>query len=150
MEVNGKGGQWKLGGKCKWGLMEMGGNQLDQGHQRYKGGLKMGPSAHCRVLLHKLTSDLDSWNSVDAKNGVTCQDWTKDTRDTKWVLKWVLVGIAAFCCRVHIRFGFLRFCRCKKWCHMLRLDQGHQRYRGGLKMGPSAHCRVLLRKPTSY
>ena len=28
--------------------------RLDQGHQRYKGGLKMGLNAHCRVLLHKL------------------------------------------------------------------------------------------------
>ena len=25
-------------------------------------------------------------------------NWTKDTRDTKGVLKWVLVRIAAFCC----------------------------------------------------
>ena len=46
----------------------------------------------------------------------------------------------------NIRFGFLRFCRCKKWCNMSRLDQGHQRYKGGLKMGLSAHCRVLLHK----
>ena len=44
---------------------------------------------------------------------------------------------------------FLRFSRCKKWCHMSRLDQGHQRYRWGLKMGLNAHCRVLLREPTS-
>ena len=55
-------------------------------------------SAHCRVLLRTATSDLDSWDSVDAKNGLTCQDWTKDTRDTEWVLKWVIVRIAAFCC----------------------------------------------------
>ena len=54
----------------------------------------MGLNAHCRVLLHKPISDLDSWDSVDAKNGVTCVDWTKDTRDTKGVLKWVLVRIA--------------------------------------------------------
>ena len=45
-----------------------------------------------------IISDLDSWDSVDAKNGLTCQDWTKDTRDTEWVLKWVIVRIAAFCC----------------------------------------------------
>ena len=44
----------------------------------------------------------------------------------------------------NIRFGFLRFCRCKKWCHMSRWDQGHQRYRLGLKMSPSVHCHVLL------
>ena len=29
------------------------------------------------------------------KNGLTCQDWTKDTRD--WVLKWVLARIATLC-----------------------------------------------------
>ena len=52
----------------------------------------MGLNAHCRVLLHKPTSDLNSLDSVDAKNGVTCQDWTKD------ILKWVLMRIAAFCC----------------------------------------------------
>ena len=40
--------------------------------QRYRLGLKMGPSAHCRVLLHTATSDLDSLDSVDAKNGLTC------------------------------------------------------------------------------
>ena len=77
-----------------------------------------------------------------------CLEWTIKTRDTDWVIKWVIVRIAAFFCS-DIRFEFLRFCRCKKWCHMLRLDQGHQRYRGGLKMGPSAHCRVLLHKPKS-
>ena len=43
-------------------------------------------------------SDLDSWDSVDAKNGLTHLDWTPDTRDTKCVLKWVLVRIAALCC----------------------------------------------------
>ena len=31
------------------------------------------------------------------EGGPKCQDWTKDTRDTDWVLKWVLVRIAAFC-----------------------------------------------------
>ena len=44
----------------------------------------MGPSVHCRVLLHTATSD--SWDSVDAKNGLTHLDWTPDTR------KVVLVG----------------------------------------------------------
>ena len=58
----------------------------------------MSLNAHCRVLLHKPTSDLHPSDSVDVKNGVTCPDWTKDTRDTKGVLKWVLVRIAAFCC----------------------------------------------------
>ena len=42
-------------------------------------------------------SDLDSRDSVDAKNGLTHLDWTPDTRDTECVLKWVLVCIAAFC-----------------------------------------------------
>ena len=46
-------------------------------------------------------------------------------------------------------FRFLRFCRCEKWSHTSRLDPRHQRYRVGLKMGPSAHCRVPLRKLTS-
>ena len=32
------------------------------------------------------------------KNGLTHLDWTPDTRDTKCVLKWVLVRSAAFCC----------------------------------------------------
>ena len=45
-----------------------------------------------------------------------------------------------------IRFGF---CRCKNWCHKSELDARHQRYRVGPKMGPSAHCRVPLCKPTS-
>ena len=59
---------------------------------------KMGPSAHWRVPLRTPTSDLDSWDSVDAKNGLTHLDWTTDTRDTKCVLKWVPVRIAAFHC----------------------------------------------------
>ena len=72
-------------------------SRLDKGHQRYRLGLKMGPSGHCRILLHGAILDLDSLDSVDVKNGLTCQDWTTDTRDTKWILKWVLVRIAAFC-----------------------------------------------------
>ena len=45
---------------------ERGGERLerearwDLRHQRYRLGLKMGLSAHCRVLLHKPISDLDS------------------------------------------------------------------------------------------
>ena len=53
------------------------------------------PNAHCRAIF---MSDLDSWDSVDAKNGLTHLDWTPDTRDTECVLKWVLARIAAFCC----------------------------------------------------
>ena len=52
-------------------------------------------NVHCRAIF---MSDLDSWDSVDVKNGLTHLDWTPDTRDTKCVLKWVLVRIAAFCC----------------------------------------------------
>ena len=36
--------------------------------------------------------DLGSLYSVDAKNGLTHLDWTPDTTDTVWVLKWVLAG----------------------------------------------------------
>ena len=49
----------------------------------------------------------------------------------------------------YIRFGFLRICRCKNWSHTSKLDPRHQRYRVDPIMGPSAHCRVPLRKPTS-
>ena len=52
-------------------------------------------NAHCRAIF---MSDLDSCNSIDAKNGLKHLDWTPDTRDTECVLKWVLVPIAAFCC----------------------------------------------------
>ena len=52
-------------------------------------------NALCRAIF---MSDLDSWDSVDAKNGLTHLDWTPDTRDTECVLKWVLARIAAFCC----------------------------------------------------
>ena len=51
--------------------------------------------AHCCTIF---MSDLDSGDSVDAKNGLKHRDWTPDTRDTKCVLKWVLVRSAAFCC----------------------------------------------------
>ena len=50
---------------------------------------------HCCTIF---MSDLDSWDSVDAKNGLKHRDWTPDTRDRKCVLKWVLVRIAALCC----------------------------------------------------
>ena len=49
----------------------------------------------------------------------------------------------------YVRFGFLRFCRCEKWSHTSTSDPRHQRYKLCLKMGPSAHCRVLLRTATS-
>ena len=47
----------------------------------------MGLNAHCRVLLHKPTSDLHPSDSVDVKNGVTCKDYTKDTRNINEILK---------------------------------------------------------------
>ena len=56
----------------------------------------MGPSAQCRNPLYKLIEELNSWDSVDVKNGKTLKDWTTDTRDTFQVLKRVLVRIAAF------------------------------------------------------
>ena len=49
----------------------------------------------------------------------------------------------------NLRFWFLRFWRCEKWSQTSRLDPRHQRYKVGPKMGPSAHCRVPLRKLTS-
>ena len=58
--------------------------RLDQGHQRYRSGLKKCLKAQCRVLLCTLMPELNSWDSVDAKNGLTCQDWTTDTRDNDW------------------------------------------------------------------
>ena len=71
---------------------------LNQSNQRYILGLKKGLSVHCRVWLWDLISYLDSWDSVHAENGITCQDWTNSTRYTYWVLKRVLVRIAALCC----------------------------------------------------
>ena len=59
-------------------------SRLNQGQQRYKWGLKMGPNAHWRVLLQEMISDLNPCDSVDAKIGVTYQDWTKDSRDTEY------------------------------------------------------------------
>ena len=41
-------------------------------------------NAHCRAIS---MSDLDSWDSVDAKNGLTHLDLTPDTRDTKCVFQ---------------------------------------------------------------
>ena len=43
-------------------------------------------------------SDLDCGDYVDVKNGLTHLDWTPDTRDTEWAVKWVLVCIAMFHC----------------------------------------------------
>ena len=78
-------------------------SRLGQGHQRYRSGLKKCLKAQCHILLCTLMLELNSWDSVDAKNGLTCQDWTKDTRDTDQVLKSVLKHNAAFCCA--------------HWCH---------------------------------
>ena len=82
---------WDSVGAKKWCHM----SRLDQGLQRYWLGLEMGPSAHCRILLRKTTSDLDPWYSVDVKNGVTCQDWTKNTRDINKILKFGSVVVVA-------------------------------------------------------
>ena len=45
-----EGGGERLEREARWDLR----------HQRYRLGLKMGLSAHCRVLLHEPISDLDS------------------------------------------------------------------------------------------
>ena len=45
-------------------------DRSDLRHQRYRLGLKMCHNVHCPILLCKLISDLDFWDSVDAKNGV--------------------------------------------------------------------------------
>ena len=45
-------------------------------------------NVHCHAIS---MSDLDSLDSVDAKNGLTHLDWTPDPRDTECVLKWVIV-----------------------------------------------------------
>ena len=46
----------------------------------------------------------------------------EDTQcNTDWVIKWVLVHIAAFFC-ADLRFGFLRLSTIKKCPHMLRSD----------------------------
>ena len=42
--------------------------------QRYRFGLKMGPSVNCWILLDNPISDLDYSDSVDSKNGLTCLD----------------------------------------------------------------------------
>ena len=47
-----------------------------------KSGLIIGPNAQCRVHLHELISELNSWESVDVKNGLTCSDQPTETRDS--------------------------------------------------------------------
>ena len=58
----------------------------------------MGHSAHCHVLLRQPMYYLDSWDSVDAKIGLTLKDWATETKDRNRVLKWVLMRIATFFC----------------------------------------------------
>ena len=59
----------------------------------------MGHSAHCRVPLHEPISEKDSWDSVDAKNGVTHSKLTTETNIRKSGLN---MGPNAQC-RVHLR-----------------------------------------------
>ena len=58
--------------------------RLHHRQQRYRSGLKKCLKAQCRVLLRALMPKLNSWDSVDAKNGFTCQDCTTDNRDKDW------------------------------------------------------------------
>ena len=50
--------------------------KLDHRELRNSKGHKMGLSAHCRVILCKLTSDLDSWDWVLSKIVLTCSNRT--------------------------------------------------------------------------
>ena len=43
-------------------------------------GLEKGPSAQCRVPLCKPILELNSWESVDVKNGKTLKDWTRERK----------------------------------------------------------------------
>ena len=82
-------------------------------------------NVHCCAIFR---SDLDSWDTVDAKNGLTHLDWTPDTRDTKCVLKWVLVCIAVLHCTT-LRFGFLRLSTIKKCPHTLKSEGAEKQLR---------------------
>ena len=69
--------------------------KLDHRELRNSKGHKMGLSAHCRVILCKLTSDLDSWDWVLSKIVLTCSNRTTGG----WELAkesfrgwWVVVG----------------------------------------------------------
>ena len=55
---------------------------------------------------------------------------------------------------IHVRFGFLRFCRCEKWSHTSRLDTRHQRYKvclrfGFLRLSTIKKCPHMLRSDHS-
>ena len=52
------------------------------GHRGHTVKYAYGPSAHCRVLLRKLTSDLDSWDWVLTKSVLTCSDLTTGSWET--------------------------------------------------------------------
>ena len=60
--------------------------------------LNMVPNAHCRISLHALVSELNSWDFVHAKNGLTCPKRTTRSKVRKNVLIWFLMCIAAFHC----------------------------------------------------
>ena len=73
-------------------------SRLDPKHQKYRLGHKMGHSAHCRILLCKSISDLDSWDWVLSKSVFTCSNWTTGSRETAKDIKWSIVRIAALLC----------------------------------------------------
>ena len=57
----------------------------------------------------------------EGKGERNCLDWTQNTRNTDWVIKWVIVRIAAYFCASLsqiLRFGFLRLSTIKKCPHM--------------------------------
>jgi hypothetical protein len=88
--------------------------KLDHRELRNSKGHKMVNRVHCRALLRKLISDLDSYYQIlditimtrssrkgkgsEGKGERNCLDWTQNTRNTDWAIKWVIVCIAAYFC----------------------------------------------------
>ena len=82
----------------------------------------MDPYAHCRVSLREPMSETDSWDSVDAKNGLTLKDWTIDSRDIderSTEVKWLQCHKIVNATVAEFFLGFL-----KKKCF---LESGDQR-----------------------
>ena len=107
--------------------------------------------AHCCTIF---MSDLDSGDSVDAKNGLKHRDWTPDTRDTKCVLKRVLVRSAAFCCahRPQIWIPETEYCQ-KVSSHAQIRPQGAEKLLRKVKLavyGKYGKCRWVGRCTNDY
>ena len=58
----------------------------------------MVPNVHCRVPLRAPISELNSWDFVHAKNGLTRPKRTTESKVRKYILILVLMRIAAFFC----------------------------------------------------